>query len=65
MCLVSFLTSSYMIIKAVGFTVGFGFFGDPIFQWTLSFLKNKIPDWKKHLDLQQYAPRKPPKRLLC
>lgn len=47
-----------MIIKAIGFTVGFGFFGDPIFQGTLSFLNNKVPDWKKHLDLQQYAPSK-------
>lgn len=48
-----------MIVKIGAFAVGFGFFGDPVFQWTLKFLNHTVPDWKKHLDLQQYAPENP------
>jgi hypothetical protein len=46
-------TSSYWIIKLVGFTVGLGFFGDPIFTYTINILNTKVPDWKEALDLQK------------
>lgn len=47
-------TSSYWIIKLVGFALGLGFFGDPIFTYTLDLLNDKVPNWKDHLDLQKY-----------
>ncbi|OQE02708.1 hypothetical protein PENVUL_c039G06788 [Penicillium vulpinum] len=46
-------TSSYWIIKLVGFSIGLGFFGDPIFTYTLDLLNTKVPNWKDHLDLQK------------
>ncbi|KAJ5237136.1 hypothetical protein N7489_007227 [Penicillium chrysogenum] len=46
-------TSSYWIIKLVGFALGLGFFGDPIFTYTLDLLDTKVPNWKDHLDLQK------------
>ncbi|KAJ5695465.1 hypothetical protein N7536_005877 [Penicillium majusculum] len=46
-------TSSYWIIKLVGFALGLGFFGDPIFTYTLDMLNDKVPNWKDHLDLQK------------
>ncbi|KAJ9490942.1 hypothetical protein VN97_g2312 [Penicillium thymicola] len=46
-------TSSYWIIKLVGFALGLGFFGDPIFTYTLDLLNEKVPNWKDHLDLQK------------
>ncbi|CAG8892135.1 unnamed protein product [Penicillium egyptiacum] len=46
-------TSSYWIIKLVGFALGLGFFGDPIFTYTLDLLNAKVPNWKDHLDLQK------------
>jgi hypothetical protein len=48
-------TSSYWIIKLVGFAVGLGFFGDPIFAYTLDFLNTKVPNWRDHMDLQKYV----------
>ncbi|KAJ5129891.1 uncharacterized protein N7515_005930 [Penicillium bovifimosum] len=51
--LVTPFISSYLIIKLVGFAVGLGFFGDPIFTFTLDLLNNKVPNWKDHLDLQK------------
>ncbi|CAG8008243.1 unnamed protein product [Penicillium nalgiovense] len=46
-------TSSYWIVKLVGFALGLGFFGDPIFTHTLDLLNAKVPNWKDHLDLQK------------
>ncbi|KAJ5773841.1 hypothetical protein N7457_008737 [Penicillium paradoxum] len=46
-------TSSYWIIKLFGFTLGLGFFGDPIFTYTLNLLNSKVPNWKDQLDLQK------------
>ncbi|KGO77559.1 Protein of unknown function DUF3292 [Penicillium italicum] len=46
-------TSSYWIIKLVGFALGLGFFGDPTFTYTLDLLNAKVPNWKDHLDLQK------------
>ncbi|OGE50047.1 hypothetical protein PENARI_c018G11885 [Penicillium arizonense] len=46
-------TSSYWIIKLVGFTLGLGFFGDPVFTHTVDLLNRKVPNWKDQLDLQK------------
>ncbi|KAJ5189101.1 Protein of unknown function DUF3292 [Penicillium cf. griseofulvum] len=46
-------TSSYWIIKLVGFALGLGFFGDPIFTYTLDLLNDKVPNWKDNLDLHK------------
>lgn len=46
---------SYLIIKGIGFAIGLGFFGDPIFAYTLDMLNRKIPNWKDHLDMQKYV----------
>ncbi|KAJ5667787.1 uncharacterized protein N7477_006357 [Penicillium maclennaniae] len=45
--------SSYWIIKGIGFTIGLGFFGDPIFVYTLDMLNQKVPKWQDHLDIQK------------
>ncbi|KAF7520314.1 hypothetical protein PCG10_009233 [Penicillium crustosum] len=45
--------ANYWIIKLVGFALGLGFFGDPIFTYTLDLLNDKVPNWKDHLDLQK------------
>ncbi|KAJ5560575.1 hypothetical protein N7513_002974 [Penicillium frequentans] len=47
------LTSSYWIVKIIGFAIGFGFFGDPVFTYTLDALNRKIPNWKDQMDLQK------------
>ncbi|EYE98908.1 uncharacterized protein EURHEDRAFT_373989 [Aspergillus ruber CBS 135680] len=52
-CFASYVTSSYMIVKGIGFAIGFGFFGDPVFEWTMDFLNRKVPNWKDHLDMQK------------
>lgn len=38
MFLGSFVVSSYMIIKGLGFIAGFAFFGDPVIQRGLSYI---------------------------
>ncbi|KAJ5256735.1 hypothetical protein N7478_012839 [Penicillium angulare] len=47
------LISSYWIIKAVGFLIGFGFFGDPVIKYMLQTMDKKIPDWRSHMDIQK------------
>ncbi|KAF9886740.1 hypothetical protein FE257_011117 [Aspergillus nanangensis] len=49
----SMVTSSHVLVKAVAFLVGFAFFGDPIMSRSMAVLNKCVPDWKKHLDLQQ------------
>lgn len=49
-------TSSYWIIKLVGFVLGLGFFGDPIYTWTMEMLNARFPAWQDQLDLQKYDP---------
>ncbi|KAJ5570117.1 uncharacterized protein N7459_009547 [Penicillium hispanicum] len=46
-------TSSYWIIKLVGFFIGLGFFGGPVFSYTLRVLNEKVPDWEACLDIQK------------
>jgi len=55
LCFVTPLVSSYWIIKMNAFVIGFGFFGDPVIKKTLGFLNQRVPDWKKCLDLQKYG----------
>ncbi|KAJ5946934.1 hypothetical protein N7454_003773 [Penicillium verhagenii] len=47
------LISSYWIVKIIGFTIGFGFFGDPVFTYALDTLNQKIPNWRDNMDLQK------------
>lgn len=61
-CFAGLVTSSYMIVKGIGFAIGFGFFGDPVFQWTVGFLNRTVPDWKDYLDMQKYVSAS---KLLC
>lgn len=48
----SYLTTSYMMLKGLGFCIGFGFFGDPIITRGLAALNENFPDWQKHLQLR-------------
>jgi hypothetical protein len=48
----SFFLNSYMIMKSVGFGVGFGMFGDPVITRGLDFLNTKFPRWQKLLELR-------------
>ncbi|CAG9936788.1 unnamed protein product [Clonostachys rosea f. rosea IK726] len=48
----SFLTTSYMLVKGIGFAVGFGFFGSPITEPTLAYLNTNYPRWQEHLQLR-------------
>ncbi|KAM0094680.1 hypothetical protein ACP6JD_001950 [Aspergillus fumigatus] len=52
-CLLSLVVSSNFIIKATAFTLGLGFFGGPIINYSIEYLNRKIPNWREHLDLQQ------------
>lgn len=49
----SLVLSSHFILRTVSFLVGVVFFGDPIFQWTISFLNERVPNWKQELDLKK------------
>lgn len=48
----SYMTSSYMFVKGVGFGVGFGFFGDPIITPALNFINRTYPRWEKYVELR-------------
>jgi hypothetical protein len=50
--LISMFTNSYMFMKANGFFVGFGFFGDPIIWRGLSYLNREFPHWQKLLEIR-------------
>ncbi|CAM1500444.1 Fc.00g096060.m01.CDS01 [Cosmosporella sp. VM-42] len=52
MLLGSIFTSSYMMIKGVGFGVGFGFFGDPIITPAIEFANRTYPRWQKYVELR-------------
>lgn len=53
-CLVFPFTSSHSIIKVVGFIIGLGFFGNPLFTFGMALLNRTIPNWKDHMDIQKY-----------
>lgn len=48
----SYLTTSYMMLKSIGFIVGFAFFGDPIITPGLAFLNRTYPRWTTHVELR-------------
>ncbi|KAF3906770.1 hypothetical protein AA313_de0205767 [Arthrobotrys entomopaga] len=48
--LASFLIDHYMVYKAIGFAIGFGFFGDPILTPTSQWLNKKHPKWMELLE---------------
>lgn len=48
----SMFLTSYMLVKGVGFGVGFGFFGDPVIQRGLAILNTRYPKWQKLLELR-------------
>jgi hypothetical protein len=48
----SYLATSYMILKSIGFFVGFIFFGDPLTTRGQAFLNRRYPGWKTHLELR-------------
>ncbi|KAF2644593.1 hypothetical protein P280DRAFT_418644 [Massarina eburnea CBS 473.64] len=50
--LTSLFVSSYMFTKGMTFSVGFGFFGDPIITRGLDRLNRKFPNWQKLLELR-------------
>ncbi|KZO93314.1 hypothetical protein CALVIDRAFT_546671 [Calocera viscosa TUFC12733] len=50
--LVTALTSSQVLIKALGAGAGFGFFGQPVIDRGLAFLNRKVPGWQRALDLR-------------
>ncbi|VUC27605.1 unnamed protein product [Clonostachys rosea] len=52
MVLGSYFTTSYMLVKGIGFAVGFGFFGSPIMEPTLDYLNKNYPHWQEHLQLR-------------
>lgn len=52
MLLGSWLTSSYVMLKSVGFFAGFGFFGDPVITPTLHYLNTNYPNWTKLIQLR-------------
>ncbi|GLI81629.1 hypothetical protein PoHVEF18_010014 [Penicillium ochrochloron] len=52
-CLVFPFISSHSILKAVGFILGLGFFGDPLFTFGMALLNRTIPNWKDQMDIQK------------
>ena len=48
----SYFTTSYMLLKSIGFAVGFGFFGDPVIMPAIAYLNKNYPDWPKQLELR-------------
>ncbi|KAK6341453.1 hypothetical protein TWF696_008527 [Orbilia brochopaga] len=52
MVLASFFITSYMVVKGIGFGIGFGFFGQPVIDRGLDLLNRKFPHWQKLLELR-------------
>lgn len=48
----SFFTSSYMLLKGIGFGAGFGFFGDPIITPSMNYINKHFPNWQRYLELR-------------
>ncbi|RAH74425.1 uncharacterized protein BO66DRAFT_467724 [Aspergillus aculeatinus CBS 121060] len=49
-CLLTSIVSNDFIVRANSFTLGFIFFGGPMHQYSMNYLNEKFPDWKKFLD---------------
>lgn len=52
MMLGGFFTTSYMVMKGVGFGIGFSFFGDPLITPALDFINRTYPRWEKYIELR-------------
>lgn len=50
---ISLLTTSAMFMKMTTFSIGLGFFGDPITWRALSWLNREFPNWQKLLELRK------------
>ncbi|CAN8101239.1 unnamed protein product [Discula destructiva] len=48
----SLFLTSYMVMKAMTFGIGFGFFGDPIITRGTMFLNRRFPHWERLLELR-------------
>ncbi|KAK3319406.1 hypothetical protein B0H66DRAFT_268337 [Apodospora peruviana] len=44
--------STYMMLKGVGFVIGFGLFGDPVIRWGVEQLSSMYPHWEKFLEIK-------------
>lgn len=44
--------SSYVFLKAIGFGVGFAFFGDPVIARGMEMLNRKCPRWTTYIELR-------------
>lgn len=51
--LVSLFINPTIISRAVGFLVGFGFFGQPLISRGIHWLNVNIPDWTEYLELRK------------
>lgn len=50
--LLSLFVSSYMLLKGIGFGVGFVLFGDPIITPAVQFVNRTYPRWEKFVELR-------------
>lgn len=50
--LTSLFVTSYMVVKATTFGIGFAFFGDPVLSRGVALLNRKFPRWQKVLELR-------------
>lgn len=48
----SFFITPYMMVKGASFGIGFGFFGDPVIQYGISWLNRSFPHWQRLLELR-------------
>ena len=48
----SLFVTSYIFTKAITFTIGFAFFGDPIISRGLALITRRFPHWQKLLELR-------------
>ena len=48
----SYLTSSYVMLKTLGFVIGFALFGKPVITRVMAFLDRKYPRWTTHVELR-------------
>ena len=48
----SYFTTSYMMLKGLGFFVGFAFFGDPVLTPLIALVNSNYPKWQKYVELR-------------
>jgi hypothetical protein len=53
-CLLSLLTTSYVLMKVCTLLAGFSFFGDPVIRRGIRYLNRQFPKWQKMIELQKY-----------